>query len=1319
MYLNYANLSLDENGIPEVPTLMLKTLSNKAVGVIPGVFNLKMNIKFSEPSEISFDVPSTIDGNKNWIYDDLGGYKIIYTEHYGIYMTMNPTTDSDGMYEIKHIKGYSIEKLLDSKRFFLEEGTFKFYEVTNPHSPNTVFGRILESAIGWKPGYVSPTIAQKYRTFEQYDDFLLSFIYNTAPEKYRCVFVFDPYKKTINVYDADEEREKLPIYLDFDNLIESVGVEELSEELATAIRPYGADGLDIREVNPIGTGWIYDLSYFITNGDIPEELVERYREWQYLIQSNRSYFEGLSALRASITARLLSERVKLTELQGELDILISQQNVTIQALANETTISGKSNQQKELDRINGEIDSKKKVIDDQKAIIAESEKQLDGKEESSCVAKINAIVDMLGIKQFFTEEEYGILSNYFIEQDITEDTFVATDIDTSISGKSYVLDEQVVNISGSSITKLDLTSDFGKTMYSLVGGTFSFGGTLSVSGDIIRGTLEVNGDDFVLSIYAGDMSSENSTAPGGMITMDGVIQGLSSDISSRIENGITTQSGSSMGFNVLTGSMYLTANINDYKRYSVRMELYEYAIGVLTDLATPTYEFSVKSGNFLFAKEFAPFRNKLDLGRGIYVNIGGKQTITPYIIEFELDFEDKEKFSIVFSNRFKRHDAVNTLSDMIEKGYSSGRSFDASKYIYNKAANHATRVSDFMKSSLDAAVNTIVAASNQSVVINGSGIHVGGDSNYQIRIVDSMIAMTDDNWATAKLALGLFNTESSGSYFGVNAEVIGGKLIVGNSLIIENVNDDGVMQFMVDASGAWLNNATFVLQNQKGGNIIIDPKYGIAAGKSNLFTTDGTTVMASFIGEDGEITTDNDGMPTNSNFFLDIHDGNAYFRGKMMATSGKIGGFEIEDDYLYAGSGSNYVALNGSGKNDNSLYAMWAGSSSPESAPFYVKKDGTLYAKTGEFLECEIKDATFKHGEDNMMDKSNKFKADYLNLKGINVGDGNFVIDSDGKVTIKGNITMTGGSISWSQISGTESVTNSINTANNNASSALGLANTANTNASSALGVANAANGIAASANSQIYAWMYTGTTNIDGTKIQTGTVTASKLYGGEIGLLAQKLMIDPYGAQYKEDTVFGRIYLGASATGSGAVDFTSQGAMHIRTNGQNLFLGTSLYGSTPSEITLNYNGSIATKGVLFSSERKDLGYADFPWGNIYSLTGTIQQSDRNAKNSISYNFDSFEPFFDSLKPASFKMNDGTSGRTHVGFISQDVEESLRANGLDSLDFAGFIKSPVEDDDGNITSYNYALRYSEFIALCVHEIQRLKRRVKTLESQIE
>lgn len=965
MYLDYSKLEFDAYGRPEVPELVLKTLSNRTLGILSGVHNLKFNVKFSEPSEMTFTIPSVIDGKRNPYYDSVTGRKIIYTDTYGVYVTMNPTVGSDGIAETKSVKAYSLEKRLEDKRFFIEEGTFNFYHPTDRE--NTVIGRILEIARGWDVGYVSPALIGRYRTFEQYDDYLLSFIYNTAPEKFRCVFVFDPYNKTISVYDADEERPMLPIYLDFDNLLENAEAEEISDDLVTALRPYGADGLDIRNVNPIGANWIYNLSNFISNGDIPNDLAAKWQEWQQSILNQQEYYKGLVGLRASSNAQLLSLKAELVDLNGELTDLINQQSVTIQAIAMETE-DGKASQQDVLDGINLEITKKKDDISDKEGKIKSVETSI-----KSFAERIQSISDELSIENFFSAEEYSVLQEYFIEQDVTEDTFVATTIDTTVSGSSYDMGNSVIKIEEhrdkegnlipktSSINRIDI-SDFDKQVYTMSGGAFSLTGNLPLSCNIIRGTLEVNKDaSYIMSLYAGEIAVDDEKLSSGLITISGTLSDLSSNIDKITESGIETYEGTQLSFGSSSGAMYLTANVNECQKYSVQMDLFDYATALLNDLATPTYEFSVDSGNFLFAQEFAPFRNRLELGCGLYLNINKEKAIKPIVIEIEFGFEDKSEFSIIFSNRYKRHDSVNTLKDMIEKGYSSSRSFDASKHIYNQSTKHSSAVADFMNSSLDAAKNTILAAANQSVRIDGAGIHVGSDSN-QIRIVDNMIAMTDDGWQTAKTAVGKFvapqvlkNNKGEyvngyGTFWGINTEVLAGKLAIAQNLFIESLGDDGVVQFKVDPSGAWLNNSTFVLQKDNGGKIILDPKYGIAAGTGLLFDTDGTNVTPSFIKEDGTVDFDNDDV----RFYLDIKDGHAYFKGTVNADAGKIGGFTIEEDFLYSGSGSSYVALNGSGSNENSLYAFWAGGKTPDSAKFWVKKDGTVKA-SGEISASDLK----------------------------------------------------------------------------------------------------------------------------------------------------------------------------------------------------------------------------------------------------------------------------------------------------------------------------------------------------------------------------
>lgn len=398
------------------------------------------------------------------------------------------------------------------------------------------------------------------------------------------------------------------------------------------------------------------------------------------------------------------------------------------------------------------------------------------------------------------------------------------------------------------------------------------------------------------------------------------------------------------------------------------MELLEYAEDVLSDVASPTYEFDVDSGNFIFANQFAPFREKLRLGDGLYLRLQSGKVITPILIEIELDFEDTDKLSLTFSNRFKRHDGVNTLKDMIESSYSSSRGFDAGKYIYNQTAGAMSKVTEFLNSSLDASANTIYGASNQSVRIDGAGIHVGGESDCQIRIINSMIALTDDNWKHAKIGIGLFSSPETGSYFGVNADVIGGKLLVGNNLVIENTNDHGVMQFKVDSTGAWLYNSTFVLAKDSGGKLLLDPDYGFVAGNGNLYSVDGMTVRPSFVDSGGNIVLDGDGFPKNANFYIDSRTGNAYFRGKIYATDGVFNGT------VYAKDG---------------------------------EFTGTIHAINGEFSGT-IKASTIAGKL-----TGNASTGGAIEGVSLNIGNGAFTVDYNGNVVIQK------GSISWGAVTGT------------------------------------------------------------------------------------------------------------------------------------------------------------------------------------------------------------------------------------------------------------------------------------------------------------
>ena len=119
-------------------------------------------------------------------------------------------------------------------------------------------------------------------------------------------------------------------------------------------------------------------------------------------------------------------------------------------------------------------------------------------------------------------------------------------------------------------------------------------------------------------------------------------------------------------------------------------------------------------------------------------------------------------------------------------------------------------------------------------------------------------------------------------------------------------------------------------------------------------------------------------------------------------------------------------------------------------------------------------------------------------------------------------------------------------------------------------------------------------------------------------------------------------------------------------------------------------------------------------FNNVYAKqfyqNGTaISTSDKRKKKSIKDLAKQYIEFFKNLRPRTFKFRDGESGRTHTGFIAQEVEEAAGAAGIDNKDLA-FL---CIDKDGS-----YGLRYEELIAVQTAVIQDLLKRVEALEIKV-
>lgn len=242
-------------------------------------------------------------------------------------------------------------------------------------------------------------------------------------------------------------------------------------------------------------------------------------------------------------------------------------------------------------------------------------------------------------------------------------------------------------------------------------------------------------------------------------------------------------------------------------------------------------------------------------------------------------------------------------------------------------------------------------------------------------------------------------------------------------------------------------------------------------------------------------------------------------------------------------------------------------------------------------------------------------------------------------------------------------------------------------------------------------------------TKIIKDTVTTSYINALEIS--AAKLKGEEIGLLYDAQTV-GYIHLTPAATSTYGVELSSKGALRLLADGGAVHIQSGIPVGEESYLTLtaDYGTPMAKfRGWLVPTSHGiySIGASSLKWDDIYAINGTIQTSDLQKKKDVVYGLEDYDAFYDSLKPISYKFIDGVSGRTHIGLGAQDVEQQLLNANLTSFDFAGLIKSTKKDEEGQDieNEYDYGLRYGEFIALNIWQIQQLKKRVEQLENKIK
>ena len=995
MLFSFDRLDFDSFGSVETPTIILANPNKVKIGAL-GVYTRAptLRINLNEFSEVEFSIPSqTYDQNTGEFvptphYGDVLGKRLVLIEPFGWFRLVNPEISNDGIAEIKTVRGLSLESELMDTTIAGWDGTFPLFDILNPQNPNTILGMVTALRPSWRVGRVSPSLMNHWRTFSISEMTIYEFLKNTIQRLYQGVFIFDTYERTINMYTLQELSSSSIVSMNHDNLIKNVTSRFLDDEIVTRMAVFGAGDVSIREINPDGSVFLRNYDYFMNESWLPDEtgangLIARWTAYKALMESRRPTYSDLMVLWRVYNSSLLCATTKLSLLESQLNGHRTRQREFV-SHSNSPAIQDIYNDiQNQIRQLEPRIIEQRQIIDHARA------------ELTAVNNRLNEINAELRVEDHFTLEQLLTLDNITFSDTLVAEAFA--DVNVNFAGDpitSAVVNSGNLTVSGGEIS----------TVTNEVTGlpTFQFNNNrvqFNYNAQIWNPQLQIVQNlacsvDVQIASGAATILPVSSVRPQQefVCTLDvnsGTIQVGGTPFS--ITNGLITIVGvrNSHSFSATApsltisggaGNIFATEANTSLGRQRVVRELFDFANNIFDKVSVPSFKFEIDSVNPFFLKEFQPVMQNFTLGNTVSVAIKEDFWLRPMLLGVDLDYENEARVTMRFSNKLRFGSNGHEFADFFETSVTGGRDSRVNKFDYlaftGSGANN--RLSEFITSALDASRQTLQNADSQDMILGGFGAifrSANNDGSYDPRqawFVNNQLAFTRDNWDTVSMAIGEIDFGGN-SLFGVVADALVGRKIMGETMELVATDATGLTtsNFRFNGQGATITNGVLDLLSQTG-RIGLNPNLGIFGGSRDGLTNAANDRIPANVG--GALYARIDDIPTSAfasptgaglpraNFWLDMH-GDSFFRG------------DIWTDNIYA--------------------------------------RGHIHATDGIF-EGVIRARRFEDltGR-NMMDDQYRFTADFLNLLGINVLN-NFIVDSLGNVTVRGNIHMGSGStISW------------------------------------------------------------------------------------------------------------------------------------------------------------------------------------------------------------------------------------------------------------------------------------------------------------------
>ena len=247
---------------------------------------------------------------------------------------------------------------------------------------------------------------------------------------------------------------------------------------------------------------------------------------------------------------------------------------------------------------------------------------------------------------------------------------------------------------------------------------------------------------------------------------------------------------------------YVSDGLNNAELIAKASEFIETANKEIYKSAELQCSISADLRNLLVIDKFKPLVEDFRVGNWLRVMVDDK-LYKLRLISYTIDYESLDGISVEFSDTTKVNSTVKSVQEVLSQASSMATSYSTVQRQASQGEESKSVINNWFDVGLDATnVRIIGGADGQTQSWDSHGMlfreydeSTGEYLPEQLKIINSTMAITDDNWKTTKTAVGKYyytdlETGELKMAYGVNAETIIGKLIIGENLSFSNSSNN-------------------------------------------------------------------------------------------------------------------------------------------------------------------------------------------------------------------------------------------------------------------------------------------------------------------------------------------------------------------------------------------------------------------------------------------------------------------------------------------------------------------------------------------------